>query len=364
MMNYSEINNIIGGQSVVKTSGNANACGVKLESIVFRLRDIRPYMIVAALAAAMVYYVIFQFLYNMIAYDDLCPFRSFSDVSKSVIHNFPPIFILFLLNYVVAFHLFPRVSSRPFKFLVDGIASFGILSLTNFSFMILVSPKVDWAGTVFCNTFIWMGWEMVWYVWHFKQLMVISQRAIIASQRYRYDVLRSQVNPHFLFNSLNLLYSLVSTERREDAEKFIIALVKTYRYIIDIRQKDVVTLAEELDFLDSYVKVLEMRYLNQFKVSIVGRSLAASHTIIPYTMQLLIENVTKHNTISSRNPMVVTVEITATGVTVSNPIMKRVSSAGTGFGLRYLRELYAFHGMSFTAGAEGDNFVCKIPYLS
>ena len=62
--------------------------------------------------------------------------------------------------------------------------------------------------------------------------------------------------------------------------------------------------------------------------------------------------------------MVVTVEITDTGVTVSNPIMKRVSSAGTGFGLRYLRELYAFHGANFTAGAEGDNFVSKIPYLS
>ena len=297
-MRNSDVDNTIGGQPKIKALGNANACGVKLEGIVFRLRDIRPYMVVATLAAAVVYYVIFQFLYNMIAYDELWPFKSFSDVSESVIHNFPPIFILFLLNYVVAFHLFPRVSSRPFKFVVDGIASFGILSLTNLVFMLVVSPNVDWAGTVFCNTFIWMGWEMVWYVWHFKHLMEISQRAVIASQRYRYDVLRSQVNPHFLFNSLNLLYSLVSTERREDAEKFIIALVKTYRYIIDIRQKDVVTLAEELDFLDSYVQVLEMRYLNQFKVSVVGRSLAASHTIIPYTMQLLIENVTKHNIFS------------------------------------------------------------------
>lgn len=363
MMHCFDIDNIMDGQTVTPTRNHAEAYGMKLEGIVFRLRDLRPYMIVTALAAAVTYYVIFQFLYNMIAYGTLWPFQSFSDVTQSVFHNFPPIFLLFLLNYVVSFHLFPRVS-RPAKFVVDGIASFGILSLINALFMLTVSPRVDWAGTVFCNTFIWMGWEMVWYVWHFKRLMVISQRALVASQRYRYDVLRSQVNPHFLFNSLNLLYSLVSTARQQDAEQFIIALVKTYRYIIDIRQKDVVTLAEELDFLDSYVQVLETRYLNQFKVQVIGRSLAASHTIIPYTMQLLIENVTKHNTISSRNPMVVTVEITATGVTVSNPIMKRVSSASTGFGLRYLRELYALHGVSFTAGAEGDLFVSKIPYLS
>ena len=205
---------------------------------------------------------------------------------------------------------------------------------------------------------------MVWYVWHFKRQMEISQRAIAASQRYRYDVLRSQVNPHFLFNSLNFLYSLVSTARHQDAENFIIALVKTYRYIIDTRQKEVVTLEEELDFLDSYVQVLETRYLNQFKVCVSGRSMTGKHTIIPYTMQLLIENVTKHNAISSRTPMVVAVDIAADGVTVSNPIMKRESMAGTGFGLNYLRELYAFRGASFTAGAEGNRFVAKIPYLS
>lgn len=355
-------NNFDGHAATPKT-GNAEACGVKLKGIVFRLRDIRPHMIAGALAAAAAYYVIFQCLYNMIAYGNMWPFNNIDDVLVTVVHNFPPILIIFLLNYAVAFHLFPRVP-RPAKFVVDCMASFGILSLTNVLFMLFVSPKVDWAGTVFCNTFILLGWEMVWYAWHFKRLMEISQKAVIASQRYRYDVLRSQVNPHFLFNSLNLLYSLVSTARRQDAEHFIIALVKTYRYIIDTRQKDVVTLAEELDFLDSYVQVLETRYLNQFSVSVVGRNLAESHTIIPYTIQLLIENVTKHNAISSRSPMVVTVEITANGVTVSNPIMKRVSPVGTGFGLRYLRELYASHGVSFTAGTDGDRFVCKIPYLS
>lgn len=329
----------------------------------FRLRDIRPRMVAAALAAAAAYYAIFQSLYDMVAYGEVWPFDNLGEVWQSVSRNFPPILILFLLNYVVSFHLFPRVS-RPAKFIIDGMASFGVLSLTNFLFMQAVSPKVDWAGTVFCNTFIWMGWEMVWYVWHFKRQAEISQRAVAASQRYRYDVLRSQVNPHFLFNSLNILYSLISTARQQDAESFVLALVKTYRYIIDTRQRDVVTLGEELDFLDSYVQVLETRYLNQFKVSVSGRALAGKHTIIPYTMQLLIENVTKHNAISSHDPMSVRIAITADGVTVSNPIIRRASSAGTGFGLRYLRELYASRGARFTAGAEDGCFVAKIPYLS
>lgn len=330
---------------------------------VFRLRDIRPHMVIAALGVAVAYYAIFQSLYDTIAYGEVWPFENLGEVLLSISRNLPPILILFLLNYVVSFHLFPGVS-RPAKFVVDGMASFGILSLTNVLFMLVVSPKVNWAGTVFCNTFIWMGWEMVWYVWHFKRQMEISQRAVAASERYRYDVLRSQVNPHFLFNSLNLLYSLISTERRQESESFIIALVRTYRYIIDTRQKEVVALSEELDFLDSYVQVLETRYLNQFKVCVSGREQAGRHTVIPYTMQLLVENVTKHNAISSRHPMVVAVDISEVGVTVSNPIMRRESPAGTGFGLRYLRELYASRGASFTAGVEGDRFVAKIPYLS
>lgn len=111
----------------------------------FRLRDIRPHMVVAMLGAVVAYYAIFQSLYDMIAYGEVWPFENLGEIWQSIIRNLPPIFILFLLNYVVSFHLFPRVS-RPAKFVVDGMASFGVLSLTNVLFMVTVSPRVILGG--------------------------------------------------------------------------------------------------------------------------------------------------------------------------------------------------------------------------
>lgn len=122
-------------------------------------------------------------------------------------------------------------------------------------------------------------------------------------------------------------------------------------------------LEDELRFLRSYVEVLEMRYYHQFKVEIRGEESVRKQEIIPFTMQLLIENVTKHNVISQRYPLTISVRISENAITVVNPIRPRTSTTSTGIGLRYITDLYRQYGKDFVHCNDGKVFKAVVPFL-
>lgn len=320
-------------------------------------------------SAIVAYYVVFQLFYNMVAEKQLLPYSSMRDLLQGVAMNFTLILVTYIMNYLVVFCLV-RHHIISIKMAIDAVTSFVLMIFLNLLFLFVVSQilghkewaVVDWAGTVFNNFFILLGVEVTYYVLHFKRTLRQKEEAQLNALQYQYDALKAQVNPHFLFNSLNILNSLVAINP-EKSREFIGSLSQTYRYVMAQQGRDTITLREELDFLRAYVRVLTIRYNDKFEVCVSGEECIASQTIIPYTLQLLIENVTKHNVISAKQPMRVDVTIGDGGLTITNPIRPRPANSASHFGLDYLDQLYSAHGRHFYTENDGVSFTAHVPYI-
>ncbi|WP_027391490.1 sensor histidine kinase [Aquimarina latercula] len=151
--------------------------------------------------------------------------------------------------------------------------------------------------------------------------------------------LKNQINPHFLFNSLNSLNSLIRDNTK--ATKFVNNLSFLYRYILQSGERDLVTVKEELKFLQSYIELIKTRYQNRFEIDIKIDQILLSEEIPPLGLQLLVENAVKHNEISQENPLKVKVYSSDKGIFVENVIKARTSLVqGTGNGLINLDKRY------------------------
>ena len=183
----------------------------------------------------------------------------------------------------------------------------------------------------------------------------------------QFEALRSQVSPHFLFNSLSILSSLVHVDANL-SEKFIDKLSKAYRYILEQNDNDTVSLRTELDFLQSYAFLLKIRFENKFdvKVSITDEE-AEKHQIAPLTLQLLIENCVKHNRMSEKEPLIISILIGDSCLIVRNPIrprteLERITS--TGIGLSNIKNRYQLLTKSLVQiEQDKELFTVKIPLL-
>ncbi len=153
----------------------------------------------------------------------------------------------------------------------------------------------------------------------------------------QYDALKTHLDPHFLFNSLNVLSALID-ENPEKAQEFTTHLSRIYRYVLDHKSKELVSLDEELSFVKRYMKLIEMRFENSVKFEINSNE-NEGYKIIPLSLQLLIENAIKHNKISEENALIISIEINNETLTVSNNINKKQQhqSKRNGIGLENIK---------------------------
>ena len=159
--------------------------------------------------------------------------------------------------------------------------------------------------------------------------------------QYRYLKLKRQVNPHFLFNSLNILDCLICEEKSEQASTYTHKLAGIYRYMIKSEEEDVVSLRDELVFVGLYTDLLKVRFPEGFDVIINVSEESMKRLVPPCSIQLLVENVTKHNAVSADNPLIIRIESTGDHVRICNNIVPKVTrSASTGLGQKYIRQLY------------------------
>lgn len=159
--------------------------------------------------------------------------------------------------------------------------------------------------------------------------------------QYRYFKLKSQVNPHFLFNSLNILDCLVCEEKTEQASIYIHKLASIYRYMLKSEDQELVKLSDELEFMNMYVELLKVRFPEGFDViTDIPEELMARY-VLPCSLQLLIENATKHNAVSIDEPLVVKVTADEHSLSVSNNIVPKLTrSSSTGLGQKYIIQQY------------------------
>lgn len=178
-------------------------------------------------------------------------------------------------------------------------------------------------------------------------------------------LLKTQINPHFLFNSLSILSSLVHHDA-DLSEKFIQQLSKSYRYILEQRDQPLVSLRTELEFIQAYTFLLKIRFENKFDISYqLEEEMKDRYKVAPLTLQLLIENAVKHNRMSAREPLVIHVGGDGAMLVVKNRMQARsTSSPSTGMGLKNIRNSYALLAdCPVTAGTSGEEFVVKVPLI-
>lgn len=159
--------------------------------------------------------------------------------------------------------------------------------------------------------------------------------------QYRYVKLKHQVNPHFLFNSLNILDCLICEEKTERASSYTHKLAGIYRYMLKSEDEIVVPLRDELVFVGLYVDLLKERFPVGFHVEINVPEELYHKCILPCSIQLLIENATKHNAVSEDTPLTIKVEVENGSIKVMNNLIPKVTkSPSTGLGLKYIKQMY------------------------
>ena len=182
----------------------------------------------------------------------------------------------------------------------------------------------------------------------------------------QFEVLRQQVNPHFLFNSLNVLTSLIKLEP-DLAEKFTEHLSKVYRYVLENKDNDLVNLYTELDFLDAYIFLLNIRFMDKIEVNVSIPDNKRDLLILPLALQLLIENAIKHNSMSKKNPLKIEILIEENNIlNVVNNLQERESHmASTGVGLKNIEHRYYLLEMPAPEFIKTEtNFIARIPLKS
>lgn len=159
--------------------------------------------------------------------------------------------------------------------------------------------------------------------------------------QYRYIKLKHQVNPHFLFNSLNILDCLICEEQTDRASSYTHKLAGVYRYMLKSEEEMIVSLHDELVFTDLYVDLLKERFPKGFVVETdVPESFMARY-VLPCSIQLLLENAIKHNTVDEGNPLKISIYVQDDNIIVQNNVVPKLTKVpSTGLGQKYIRQMY------------------------
>ncbi len=199
---------------------------------------------------------------------------------------------------------------------------------------------------------------------NWKQEAVRAERLEKEKISTQYESLKNQVNPHFLFNSLNALSELVY-ENQELAVKYIRQLSQVYRYVLDSRNMEIASLREELEFLESYIFLQKIRFGKNLNVEIKIKKTDDGY-ILPLALQILLENAIKHNIVSEANPLTIELRREDNYLIIQNQLNKKKGTEpGTGIGLENIKMRYNYLTENPMSVEERDGkFIVKIPILT
>jgi hypothetical protein len=229
----------------------------------------------------------------------------------------------------------------------------------------LTAPRLTFAIvlTVMLVVIIAHVYETLFMFRYWERDRLSKERLERARLQAELDALQRDVDPHFLYNSLNSLLQLIEA-RPQRAMTFVEALAASYRYIVDTRGRALVPLAEELAALERQRALAEIRFADSVRLEDqVDRVEARQWSLPPLVLQELFENAVKHNAFDRHSPLEVRVECDGSDLIVSNRLRPRPAPVpSTGLGLRNLEERMRLAvGRPPRWGARGDRFVVRVP---
>lgn len=180
-----------------------------------------------------------------------------------------------------------------------------------------------------------------------------------------FEILKNQVNPHFMFNSLNTLTSLIY-QNQDLAAKYVGQLSNVYRSVLTTQKEEVITIGEELKMLDSYIFLQSIRFEDKFKIDIKITDVVKQKFIPPMVLQMLIENCIKHNEITEENPLLIDVYTEGEMICVKNKIVEKEVLPGdnSSIGLTNIKARYKMlSDIPVEIINEGKQFIVKLPIL-
>ncbi len=207
-------------------------------------------------------------------------------------------------------------------------------------------------------------YESIFYFSQFKESLVEQERMKKQQIASQLEGLKNQVNPHFLFNSMNTLAQLIP-EDSDRAVKFVEKMSKVYRYILEIKDKELVTLAEEMKFLNAYLFLLKERFEENLQVDISISEEYMNKKVLPLSLQLLIENAIKHNITSTDQPLFIKVTIKDGKLFVENKLQRKNQVMhSTKTGLENIKSRYSFFTkVRVLIGETAERFSVALPLI-
>lgn len=207
--------------------------------------------------------------------------------------------------------------------------------------------------------------HIIYFYNDYQKNKLKEQKAIAITASAQFESLKNQIDPHFLFNSLNVLSSLIE-ENPENAQRFTVSLSKIYRYVLEQKDKELVSVSEELEFAKTYMNLLKMRFENSIHFEIPEHFKNEDAKVVPLSLQLLLENTIKHNTVSESKPLHINITVEDNYLVVQNNLQKKeVLKNRNGVGLQNIVNRYGMLTKRHVlVDANKDFFKVKIPILT
>lgn len=210
-----------------------------------------------------------------------------------------------------------------------------------------------------------LGIHSLYFYKAYNENRVKEQKIIAGTASAKFESLKNQIDPHFLFNSLNVLSSLIE-ENPDNAQRFTTSLSKVYRYVLEQKDKELVPVEEELAFAKTYMNLLKMRFENSLFYELPTSIIDPEAKVVPLSLQLLLENTVKHNVVSEKRPLHIRIFVENGYLVVENDYQKKeVLQDHKGVGLQNIINRYGIITQrEVLIGQNEKVFTVKIPILT
>ncbi|WP_298898724.1 2TM domain-containing protein [uncultured Psychroserpens sp.] len=262
----------------------------------------------------------------------------------------------------------------------------GIIGSTTITLIVLFLLRVFISVIIYGNTFnafiereTWQGYSfglwitltivsvfhIIFFYNRYQKNKIKEQKVIAGAASAKFDALKNQLDPHFLFNSLNVLTSLIE-ENPKNAQKFTTSLSKVYRYVLEQKNKDLITVDEELDFARTYMSLLKMRFEDSIIFEIPENASNPESKVVPLSLQLLLENAVKHNMVTTSKPLHIKIFETDGMLVVENNLQpKQIVKKSSGVGLENIKQRYnLLSNKTVSINQQANSFAVAIPMLT
>lgn len=244
------------------------------------------------------------------------------------------------------------------------ILKFMLIDRVSLSYFFEHEQKSYYIIALFISVFTTFVFHLFYFYKALQDKKITTHKIKAGTATAQLDALKNQLDPHFLFNSLNVLTSLIE-ESPEKAQNFTTTLSRVYRYVLDKKHENLVPLAEELIFAHSYMQLLKMRFEEGLKYTIPETPSQNGFKVAPLSLQLLLENAIKHNRATTASPLEIKVYEKAGYVVIENNKQLKKTLHSSGLGLQNIINRYsAISELEVRISETDTHFIVQIPIIT